>query len=128
MPDAPVNSRRGFLVGAAKLIGVGATLALVPAGLVRAAESALWLPESRERLEPQSGSAVHSSETVLVPGDLGGLTVTVTRWATPQEPLVQFAIAPYGRMRWTMPAEEAVRFGQRKALTELCVSSQVRQL
>ncbi len=128
--DHFVNSRRGFLFGAAKLIGAGAALALVPAGLVRAAESALWVPaHPDDGREERNGSSVHSSQTALLPADVQGLYVTVTRWETPEEPLVRFSInGQHGGMRWTMPPGESVRFGQRKALTELCVYSQVRQL
>jgi hypothetical protein len=125
-----IESRRGFLVGAAKLIGAGLTLAMVPDVIAETAEPLLWTPEQCRIDKPgqRPGGIIQTSQTALVPGELGNLYVTVSRAETPQEALLKWGIGPHGTFLWKPPLHDPIVFSNRKGLTEVFITTTVMDL
>ena len=86
-----MEGRRGFLLGAAKLIGAGLTVAAVPAAMAKGMESLLWTPDREIIAGMQSG-------TTLSP--YGPIYVTVHRGNPATQAICQWAVTPDGALLW----------------------------
>jgi hypothetical protein len=113
-----MEGRRGFLIGAAKLIGAGLTLAAVPSALAVAkdVEPLLWTPD--RDLVP--GRAELSNSTI---GPYGPIYVSVHR-GDPVNPIMQYGVGPDQNFVW-MARPERLVFARGHRLQRILVAVDV---
>lgn len=119
-----IESRRGFLVGAAKLIGAGLTLAMVPKAMAHAAQPLLWTPEQGEPIPSGAGTMLSRIEAPVA-WEAGPLYLTVHR-GNPTQSVVEFAFNPKGGMRWVSHPRDAIVYGNGERLEDIVICSTVR--
>lgn len=117
-----IDSRRGFLVGAANVIGAGLTLALVPNVLARAAEPLLWTPEAGSLITDRH--RVWSKLDAVLPE--GPLYLSVHR-GDPADPALQFSLGTNGGLRYSTGPREGLRFGDGQVLQEISLLTRIKR-
>jgi len=118
-----IESRRGFLQGAAKLIGAGLTLALVPEVVARAAEPLIWTPEPGQPIPfDRTGRRVAARvESVPFQSPLA-VYLTVHRQPihdqeTLRQVVVSWALNPEsGGLQWSVPEPDGIVCGTNRKL------------
>ena len=128
------EGRRGFLVGAAKLVAAGLTLAALPPDVMRALngreERLLWTPETLQQ-DGSLGEVVtergitFSNYTVPVPALEMPLRLALYRGPFADTPILTFAFNPRGGLVWQVPPSEGIVFGNGKVIQRLFVGCEV---
>ncbi len=113
-----MESRRGFLIGAAKLIASGLTLAAVPNALAKSVEPLIWTPD-RDIIDPRS------TQRVDVVAPYGPLYITVHRGHPDKDTILKFAVSPGGNMLWDSWINRDIVFADGARLQRITVLTDV---
>lgn len=113
-----MESRRGFLIGAAKLIASGLTLAAVPTALAKSVEPLIWTPD-RDIIDPRS------TQRVDVVAPYGPLYVTVHRGSPDKHTILNFAVAPGCSTAWDSGVNGNIVFADGARLQRITVFADV---
>lgn len=111
-----MEGRRGFLIGAAKLIGAGMTLAAVPSGLANAAAPLLWTPD--KEVVPVTEFNQHQVSAI---SRYGALLITVSRFENRKE-ILRWGVAPGGILDYSPAFGREIVFGDGERLERITIS------